>query len=133
MAFWKKSPSGERDPRHALGKRGEEEAARYLQKRGYEIVERNVRTRLGEIDLIARDGEVLVFVEVKTRSSGAFAPPELAVDGRKRRKLLDLAHAHLGRLGEAVDCRFDVLGLVLRPGRRPVIHHIQNAFQDEAG
>ncbi|MFQ5911721.1 MAG: YraN family protein [Nitrospinota bacterium] len=130
--FWRGLFEGAQDPRHALGKRGEEEAARYLRKLGYEILERNVRTRLGEIDLIARQRGVLVFVEVKTRSSGEFAPPELSVDGRKRRKLSALAQAYLGGLGEAVDCRFDVLGITL-PSKKatPLIRHIQNAFQIE--
>lgn len=132
MPFWRKTSEGAQDPRRALGKRGEEEAARYLRGLGYEILERNVRTRLGEIDLIARHRGVLVFVEVKTRSSGDFAAPELSVDGRKRRKLFDLARAYLGRLGAAADCRFDVLGIVLRPRGRPAIRHIQNAFQIES-
>ncbi len=134
MAFWKKAPAapaGPSDPRHALGRRGEEEGVAYLRKRGYEIVGRNVRTRLGEIDLIARHRGVLVFVEVKTRSSGDFAAPELSVDERKRRKLSGLARAYLARLGETVDCRFDVLGIILRSKGRPEIRHIQNAFQVE--
>ena len=136
MAFWNKTsanppPPSPPDPRHALGRRGEEEGARYLRKRGYEIIARNVRTRLGEIDLIARHRGVLVFVEVKTRSSGNFAPPELSVDERKRRKLSVLAQAYLVGLGETVDCRFDVLGITLPAGGRPDIHHIQNAFQVE--
>ncbi len=129
MAFWRRFRESAKDPRHALGERGEKEAARYLQKQGYDIVERNVRTRLGEIDLVARHRGVLVFVEVKTRSSGEFAAPELSVDERKRRKLFELAQAYLGRLGEEVDCRFDVLGIILPPTGRPVIRHIRNAFR----
>jgi putative endonuclease len=131
MGFWRKVMERGRDPRHALGKRGEDEAARYLQKLGYEIVGRNIRTRLGELDLIARDRGVLVFVEVKTRSSGEFAAPELSVDGRKRRKLYDLALAYLSNLGEPADCRFDVLGIILRPRGQPAIRHIQDAFRVE--
>ncbi len=131
MAFWNRVKPSPPDPRHALGRRGEEEGARYLRKRGYEIIARNVRTRLGEIDLIARHRGVLVFVEVKTRSSGNFAPPELSVDERKRRKLSVLAQAYLVGLGETVDCRFDILGITLPAGGRPDIHHIQNAFQVE--
>ena len=131
MAFWNRASANPPDPRHALGRRGEEEGARYLRKRGYEIVGRNVRTRLGEIDLIARHRGVLVFVEVKTRSSGNFAPPELSVDERKRRKLSALAQAYLVGQGEMVDCRFDVLGIILPSGGRPEIRHIQNAFQVE--
>lgn len=128
-AFWQKKPGRVDDPRHALGRRGENEAARYLQGLGHEIVDKNVRTRHGEIDLITRHKGTLVFVEVKARTSEEFAPPELSVDERKRRKLLELAQAYLSRLGEPVECRFDVLAVVLPDKGRPVIRHIQNAFQ----
>ncbi len=126
--FWRRKPKSTEDPRHSLGKRGEQEAARYLQRLGHEIVDRNVRSRFGEIDLITRHKGILVFVEVKSRSSGEFAPPELFVDDRKRRKLVDLAQAYLGGMGESVNCRFDVLGVVIPMRGRPVIRHIQNAF-----
>ena len=128
-AFWRKRPASAVDPRHVLGRRGESEAARYLQKLGHEIVDKNVRTRHGEIDLITRHKGILVFVEVKTRSSEEFAPPELFVDERKRRKLFELAQAYLSGPGESVECRFDVLGVVLPARGRPIIRHIQNAFQ----
>ena len=129
MSLWQWGRRKGGDPRHALGKRGEQAAVGYLRRGGYEIVERNVRSRLGEIDLIARHREVLVFVEVKTRSSGEFAPPELSVDRKKRRKLYDLAQAYLGKQAEPVNCRFDVLGVILPPGGRPVFRHIPDAFR----
>lgn len=131
MIFWRRAVEPARDPRHDLGERGENEAVRYLRKEGYAIVERNVRTRLGELDLVARQGDILVFVEVKTRSSGSFAAPELSVDGRKQRKLLELASAYMAGQGRGMDCRFDVLGIILGPSGRATIHHIPNAFQNE--
>ncbi|MBD3285946.1 YraN family protein, partial [candidate division WOR-3 bacterium] len=70
--------------RQALGKHGEDAAAEFLRKQGYEIITRNFYTRWGELDIIARDGEEIVFVEVKTRTSISFARPEEGVDLRKQ-------------------------------------------------
>src|SRR3972149_3046541 len=83
------------DPRRSVGKRGEEEAARFLQKRGFAILDRNVRSRLGEIDLVARDGKALVFVEVKTLRERDGDPPQAAVGQSKQRRLGRLAPPHL--------------------------------------
>jgi putative endonuclease len=77
------------------GRRGEALAARELQSRGYVILERRWRCRLGEIDIVARDKEVIVVVEVKARSRSDYGPPIDAVDGKKRRKLEQLARAYL--------------------------------------
>ncbi len=85
--------------------------------------------RLGEIDLIARHRGVLVLVEVNTRSSRDFAAPEPSEDGRKRGKPFELAQAYLGRLGEEVDCRFEVLGIILPPTGRLIIRHIRDVFR----
>lgn len=75
------------------GSEGESFAADYLIKNGYRILERNFRTPLGEIDIIARDGETLVFIEVKARSNARFGPPQLAVDHRKQVKISRVALA----------------------------------------
>src|SRR3972149_5236135 len=83
------------DPRRSVGKRGEEEAARFLQKRGFAILDRNVRSRLGEIDLVARDGKALVFVEVKTLRERDGDPPQAAVGQSKQRRLGELAQHYL--------------------------------------
>jgi putative endonuclease len=94
-----------------------------------EIVARNVRSRLGELDLVARDGETLVFVEVKTRRDGSFAAPELSVTAAKRRKLWRLAEAYLQGLPEPhPPCRFDVVAVLLPEGGGPEIRHIRDAF-----
>ncbi len=76
------------EQQRAVGKAGEDNAVKYLQKQGYRILERNFRCRFGEIDLIARDKGVLVFIEVKTRRSRAFGPPAMAVTPEKQRHLI---------------------------------------------
>lgn len=122
------------DPRRTLGRRGEEEAARFLAERGFAVLERNVRSRLGEIDLVAREGRTLVFVEVKARREGRGDPPEAAVTADKRRRLARLALQYLRRTrrGE-VPCRFDVVAVTLDAGGRLTgLRHLPGAFQVEA-
>lgn len=98
--------------RLAVGARAEQFAARWLEDRGLAIVARNVRTRWGECDLVARDGPVLVFVEVKWRASTAFGAPAEAVDLRKRRRLTRLAAWYCARTGlEDQPVRFDVVAI----------------------
>jgi len=95
-----------------LGDRGEELAARFLRARGYRILARNFRCPRGEIDLIARDGEIVVFVEIKGRSGDRFGSPLEAVTAVKRRRLERAAERYLGvsslRLART---RFDVVGI----------------------
>jgi putative endonuclease len=116
-AFW----------RRLLGQRGERQAARWLRRQGYRILVRGYRTPRGEIDLIARDGDTLVFVEVKTRREGE---PAEAVTPEKEQRLclaaLEFLKRH--RLMEARS-RFDVVALVWpEASRTPAIEHIRNAF-----
>ncbi|MCH7598156.1 MAG: YraN family protein [Myxococcales bacterium] len=98
------------DPRRSLGAEGEARAASFLMRRGYRIEARNVRYDGVEIDLIARRGALVVFVEVKTRRTTRFGPPELAVDRRKQARMIRAAlawlHQHPGR---ARNIRFDVI------------------------
>jgi putative endonuclease len=96
-----------------LGRRGETRAAWYYRLRGYSILGRNIRDRDGEIDLVARRGRVVVFVEVKTRRSTAAGEPWEAVDERKREQMVRTAERYLSRmrLGE-VTARFDVVSIV---------------------
>ena len=122
------------DPRRSLGQHGEEEAARFLEKRGFAILDRNVRSRLGEIDLVARDGKTIVFVEVKTLRESEGDPPEAAVTGGKQRRLGRLAQQYLKwkRLGE-VRCRFDVVAVTLDiKGRVKTVRHLPAAFEVDA-
>ena len=118
------------DTRRATGIRGEEEAARFLARCGYAILDKNVRTRAGEIDLVAKEGKTLVFVEVKTRKDLAGDPPQAAVNTRKQNRLGKLAHGYLKlrRLRE-MPCRFDVVAVIVNEeGGVKAIRHIPNAF-----
>jgi putative endonuclease len=117
-----------KDPRRQLGNRGEDLAAAALKKQGYKILERNYTTPLGEIDLIARQGGELVFIEVKTRKSLRFGAPQDAVSAPKQARLRKLAEYYLKRqrLGE-VPARFDVVGITIIEGE-PRMEIIRNAF-----
>ncbi|WP_165384165.1 YraN family protein [Leucobacter triazinivorans] len=110
----------------ALGSRGESIAAAYLEERGFRIVQRNWRTRRGELDLIAVDSGVLVAVEVKTRSGAGYGHPFEAITARKalrlRQLLLEWARAHGSR---ARGLRVDAVGVVLRTDLEPCIEHLR--------
>lgn len=114
-----------------LGNEGEREAARHLKGLGYRIIGRRYRTPLGEIDLIARDGDRIVFVEVKTRRSAEAGQPFEAVDRRKQAQLTRLALAYLKRKGWLErPARFDVISVVWPDGAgQPRITHYKNAFE----
>lgn len=96
------------------GSSRETEAASYLISQGYQILERNYRCRRGEIDLIARDGRYLVFVEVKYRKNEQSGYPAEAVDSRKQQRIRQAARSYLycRRYGEDTPCRFDVVGII---------------------
>jgi putative endonuclease len=131
--MWIRSHARSRRPEVPPGREGEAVAARFLEGRGMEIVARNLRSRLGEIDLIARDGPALVFVEVKTRVGPSAVPPQAAVDARKRLRLARLALDYLARewLGDLA-CRFDVVAVTLDPaGGPPRVEHFPGAFTVE--
>ncbi len=114
--------------RRRVGSAGEDLAVRYLQKRGYEVLETNFRFEGAEVDVIAREGSALVFVEVKSRRSKSFGEPEEAVTPRKQRQLRKAAEGYLFKNGiEDVECRFDVLAIYFRDGKAS-IDHIQYAF-----
>ena len=118
--------------RQKLGKTGENLAAQFLQRKGYQILERNYRKYRGEIDLIARDGNCLVFVEVKTARSREFGHPVLKVDRRKREQLGKIAMAYYQEHElEDQESRFDVVTVVFRGGKAE-IEHFENAFWLEA-
>ena len=114
---------------HVLGKRGEEIAVDYLQKKGYRIVERGFRLFRGELDIIAYDGKTLVFVEVKTRAGTEFGLPEEAVTPAKQSQIKRIAQGYLieRRLGDP-DCRFDVLSILIKGDREQIITHFEDAF-----
>jgi putative endonuclease len=115
--------------RKLLGDRGERAASTLLKRQGHRILARNYRCPAGEIDLITLDGNTLVFVEVKTRSSDAFADPEQAVGHRKQQRIIRAAECYRQFKGaQAYPCRFDVVSIVMQPNGRPNAHHIRDAF-----
>lgn len=116
----------------SLGPAGETAAAQYLETKQYDILCRNFRTAYGEIDIIAQDGDTLVFIEVKTRSSTQYGQPCEAVSYRKRRKLCRMATTYLTRHQcWHLPCRFDVIEVFAAPTEAPRIHHLRHAFLAE--
>ena len=107
------------------GKDAEARAAKFLEDRGLHIVERNYRSRFGEIDLIARDGATLVFVEVRARSSNTFGGAAASITASKRAKLVRTALQYLAVAGRTPQCRFDAV--LLSNGASP-IEWVQDAF-----
>jgi putative endonuclease len=108
---------------------GEELAAGFLAARGYKILLKNFETPLGEIDLIARHKQTLVFVEVKTRASLEKGVPAESVTAHKRRQMVKNAYLYLKRYGILdMPCRFDVVSVLMMPGQKPRIELIENAF-----
>ncbi len=119
------------EPRDQLGRRGEDQAARYLQGIGYRIIARRERVLRGDIDLIALDGRTVVFVEVRTRSDTNHGHPAETVGYQKQRRIAQLANAYIRR-NRLEDCRvrIDVVTVTLEgPDGRPVVEHFQNAFE----
>jgi putative endonuclease len=125
------------DPRRSLGAHGEELACEHLAGRGYSVVDRNFRTRYGELDVVAQDERFLVFCEVKTRvargPAGPFAPLT-AVGARKRRQVRAMARQWLGERSSRLarrppELRFDAIGVTLRPsGAVAGLEHLEGAF-----
>lgn len=112
-----------------IGARGEEIACAYLKGQKFTIVERNFRCKGGELDIIARDGKTLVFVEVKARRTLSFGPPQMAVTPFKQRQISKAALTWLARKKRfGVNARFDVVAILLPDHAVPVIDHIRNAF-----
>lgn len=112
-----------------LGRSGEERAVAAMEREGYTIVARNYRTRLGEIDVVAEEGDYLVFAEVKARSGLAWGLPREAVDERKRARMTRAAMQYAGRHGRGRPCRFDVVEVLFLHGEVAEIHIIRDAFQ----
>jgi putative endonuclease len=118
-----------KDDRLALGRAGESRAAAHLEGRGYRILARNVRAGGVELDLVARRGATLVFVEVKTRRARRFGLPEEAVDARKQARLVRGARAWLhGNDTRAQRVRFDVVACEVTEGGEWRVRHLEGAF-----
>src|SRR5262245_47709910 len=117
------------DPRRITGTKGERAAEHFLRRAGMKIVARGFRFRGGEIDLIAREGEELVFVEVKTRTSRTFGSPQESVTSLKRRKIVRAASAYLQSAGAwEHPCRFDVISVHLGNDGEVELEHLRDAF-----
>lgn len=110
------------------GSKGEDIAAVFLKDKGYKIISRNYKTPIGEIDIIAKDGEILVFVEVKTRSDNSFGYPFEAVNAKKQQKLKNLALFYLKKQKKNYPVRFDVLSIRINNSKKE-IEHIKDAFE----
>jgi putative endonuclease len=125
------------DPRRRLGVIGEDEAAAHLVRLGHEILERNFRTRYGELDVVSSTGSCLVFCEVKTRTTGGSRGPATALEAvgpGKRRRLRLMAREWFRLAGSGHEClpggvRFDAIGVVLDARRQLVaLDHVEDAF-----
>ena len=116
-------------PNIAVGRQAEDAAAAYLRRAGLRVIERNVRFREGEIDVVCRDGDRWVFVEVKCRRATWGDAPGAAVSWWKQRRLVRLAQHYVKwrRLGD-VRCRFDVVAVTLDERGRASVRHIEAAF-----
>jgi putative endonuclease len=119
------------NPAHSLGRLGEHHAARFLERRGWEILARNYRFGRREVDLVARRGRVLAFVEVKTRSGDGFGTPAEAITWRKRREIEAVAAHFLATGGGAEDeVRFDAVGVTVSGGGGRVrVEHLPDAWR----
>lgn len=113
-----------------VGTRGEQLAVKFLKKSGYKILQRNYRCKLGEIDIVCYDHGTIAFVEVKTRYSDTYGPPELSVTEAKKRQIVKVAlHYVAEKKIEGVDCRFDVVSIFRTPMKKqPEITLFKNAF-----
>lgn len=113
----------------SLGKAGEDCACRELERRGYAILARRYRSRLGEIDIVAREGETVVFVEVKARTSSRYGEPAEAVTLHKQTRVAAIAEDYLARYRlRHARCRFDVVAISFGPRGQPVVEVFRDAF-----
>ena len=130
---WIKFPSTRRsfsgNPKDQRARAGEEAAARFLASKGYTILHRNIRFPEGELDFVAKWGNTLIFIEVKTRKTEKFGQPYLSVSEGKQRRQAAMASRFISlcRLQD-VPVRFDVVSIVLPHGQPPKIEHMENAF-----
>ncbi len=111
-----------------IGKKGEDLAVKFLKDKGYDILETNWRFRKAEIDIIANDGKILVFVEVKTRSSDYFGAPASFVSARKKKLLQDAATAYMRKVNHTWEIRFDIIGILVPKTKVIEINHFEDAF-----
>ena len=115
------------DQNQKVGKWGESVASDYLEKRGYLVPARNVRTPYGEIDIVATKDDITIFVEVKTRTSSSLGPPEISVTLRKQEHMLAAAE-HYAQENQIDHWQIDVIAVEGKPGKSPKFTHFENAI-----
>ena len=113
--------------RQEIGKWGEGEATKYLEEHGYQLIDRNVRTPYGEIDVIVEKEAIIIFVEVKTRTTSSYGPPEISITPRKQEHMLAAA-GHYAQTNEIDHWQIDVIAVEGRPGKQPEFTHFENAI-----
>ncbi len=111
-----------------LGALGEQEAARLLRAKGYDIISGNYKTRAGEIDIVAENKKYICFVEVKTRKTGGFTAPADAVDFHKQSNIKNCAAAYLTEYKTKKTVRYDIIEVFVENDKPMKINHIENAF-----
>ncbi|WP_300673429.1 YraN family protein [Soonwooa sp.] len=112
-----------------FGKRAEDAACAFLEAKNYQVLERNFRFQKAEVDIIAKQNNVLVIVEVKARSDNHFINPEEAVNKKKMKLLIMAADAYCQKLNEELEVRFDIISVLKSKEDTLEIQHIENAFQ----
>ncbi|MCP3930910.1 MAG: YraN family protein [Bacteroidetes bacterium] len=110
------------------GKKGEQLAREYLEKKGYRILETNWRHSRAEIDIIAKEEEVLVFIEVKTRSYDTLGKPEEFVTPHKEQLMVKAASVYMEKINHDWEIRFDIIAIIIPDKGEPVLQHIEDAF-----
>lgn len=111
-----------------LGKKGEEIATEFIRKKGYTVLETNWRHRKAEIDIIAKVDEVLIFIEVKSRSSDLFGRPESFVDATKQQLIADAASVYMEEVGHEWEVRFDIISVLFHNEAYQSVDHFKDAF-----
>ncbi len=111
-----------------LGQKGEQIASQFLVDLGYRILEKNWRYRRAEIDLIAMDGEVLVCIEVKTRSYDTYGTPDRGVNRKKEQLLAEAIQSYMIKIDHQWEVRFDIITIIWRENEEPMVKHLNDAF-----
>jgi len=111
-----------------LGNKGEELATQYLRGQGYLLLATNWRCLKDEIDIIAMDGDMLIIVEVKTRTTSYYGEPQMFVNRNKQKFLIRAANEYIRQKGFRGECRFDIISIVMAEGKPPRIDHLKDAF-----
>ena len=118
-------PTQPRTHNQRIGQWGESAAADHLTAQGWTVLARNVRTTYGEIDLVAQHSDVTVFIEVKTRTSDSFGPPEVAISARKQQRMIAAAEQYAAE--HNIDhWQIDVIAVEGKPGMKPIITHFES-------